>query len=104
MSARDRRLSPELRALLDRVFEVAPSMPRETAHDADWDAWADVDELQALLAGWASRGPEFRRRPDDDAALLTARTRMNSPAVRSLLGDRIEDADRLVTELYGHLR
>jgi len=36
MPARDRDLSPELRGLLDRVLEVAPSSPPATANDGEW--------------------------------------------------------------------
>ena len=38
-----------------RVVGLHVPKPDDHASDEDWDAWADLQHAQALLAGWASK-------------------------------------------------
>ena len=78
-------------------------MPPESASEAEWTAWADLQEVQAILAGWAGRVGE-RRTPEDADYLDQIRDLTSRPRVKALLGEAAADARVIAEELFGLLR
>jgi hypothetical protein len=64
-------------------------MPDDDASDDDWDAWADLQHVQALLSGWAGRvGSRHSGLRDDDSGYLRELHKLtSSPGVIHLVGD-----------------
>lgn len=78
----------KLRALHRRVQAVAQPMPSDDASDAEWDAWADLQDLQAILTGLASSaGPHGAPAADRSEWRETVSAHLAKPSVDALLGD-----------------
>ena len=74
-------------------------MPPDDGSDVEWDAWADLQTLQAGLAGLMSRGMEGANGEDEMNGLRAARAHLAKPSVIALLGDAADDARALVAGL-----
>lgn len=92
-----KRLSRELLELHRRVQSVSPPLPPDDASDAEWDAWADLQDLQAILAGLVSRwGPTTQA---DEQWPQVVGAHLANPAVLALLGEAAPDARALAAAL-----
>ena len=74
----------EFRAAFERVVQIDPPMPSDDAPDVEWDAWANLQEVHTVLAGWPDKHPD--RWWSD---LLSA---LDLPGVRELMGGAVDDA------------
>lgn len=62
-----------------------PPMPSDDASEVEWDAWANSQEVQLVLAGWPTKYPPDRWLSDLQAAI-------ELPGVRELMGSAADDA------------
>lgn len=77
-----------------QVAHLSSPMPADDALDADWDAWADLQQIQAILAGWASqvgRRHGLTRTDEDETYLQEIRDLASRPGVGALLGELATD-------------
>lgn len=86
-----RRIPREVEARYLRVVHLRLTMPDDDASDDDWDAWADLQHVQALLSGWAGRvvSRHSGLRDDDSAYLRELHELTSSPGVVHLVGDEV---------------
>jgi hypothetical protein len=90
----DKKSVREAKELLHRVELVRPPMPGKSAADAQWDAWAELQHLQAMLAGFVSQLASGKVRDRDLAGYAKARAVRSDRRLGELLGDRISDAEQ----------
>ncbi len=74
-------------------------MPPQDASDAEWDAWGDLQDLQAILAGLVSRAGEGQTEQDDNHWHNAVSDHLANPAVLALLGEAAHDARALAAAL-----
>ena len=79
------RMPLEVRAAFERATKADPPMPSDDAPEVEWDAWANLQEVQLVLAGWPTKYPPDRWLSD----LLSA---LELPGVRELMGSAADDA------------
>jgi hypothetical protein len=74
-----------------RVVQLDLPMPDDDASDDDWDAWADLQHVQALLSGWAGRvgSRRYGLRDDDSGYLSELHKLTSSPGLIHLVGDEV---------------
>lgn len=93
----------EVVQLLAQVDGVNPPMPAEDASDAEWEAWADLQEVQATIHGYASQlrsqGYVERSHYLSDAVATASK-----PGFRALVGDRLASFQRLFTIVEDYSR
>ena len=94
-----KRLSRELLKLHRRVQAVSPPIPPDHASNAEWDAWADLQDLQAILAGLVSRRGEAPTTQADEQWHQVVDAHLANPAVLALLGEAAPDARALAAAL-----
>lgn len=87
--ARNRRprMPGDLKAALKRAAELDPPMPSDGASETEWEAWANLQEVQSLLAGWPKRNP--------DRWYSELQSALEQPGVRRLMGSAVDDAIRV---------
>ncbi|KGN31726.1 hypothetical protein N802_02985 [Knoellia sinensis KCTC 19936] len=75
-------------------------MPSDDASDGEWDAWADLQDLQATLTGLASSQGSHRPSAADRSEWReTVSAHLAKPSVVALLGDAADDARSLAAAL-----
>ena len=74
----------EVRAAFERATQADPPVPSDDAPDAEWDAWANLQEVQLVLAGWPTKYP--------DRWLSDLLSALELPGVRELMGSAADDA------------
>ena len=72
-------------------------MPSATATEAEWEAWSDLQHVQAICAGLVSSSK--RDRAGQRQAVDEARVALTAPGVQALLGDHLDAAHDLLTLL-----
>jgi hypothetical protein len=97
------RLPHAVKRRLTLVIQRRVPMLADDASEAEWSAWADLQEAQAILAGWAGRAGE-RRTPQDAAYLHRIRELTSRPGVEALLGEAAPAEPVVAEELFGLLR
>ena len=97
------RLPPAAKQRLTLVSDIRVPMPSDSASAAEWSAWADLQEVQAILAGWAGRVGE-RRTPQDAEDLDQICELISRPGVKALPGEAAAAARVVAEELFGLLR
>ncbi len=87
------------RALPTRSWSHLPK-PKDDASDEDWDAWADLQHVQALLAGWASRigRREMAWTDVDEGYRSELRDLTSSPGLVELVGEDVAADARAVAD------
>jgi hypothetical protein len=92
----------EARRLLASVELALPPMPEESEADDTWETWADLQETQAILAGFVSQlaGGTVR---DEEGFIAVARSNLENERVRALVGNRIVDFASLLDLVEGQL-
>lgn len=84
----------------DGVQAVDPPMPSDDASDGEWDAWTDLQDLQAILTGLASsQGSPNASAADRSEWREPVSTYLAEPSVIALLGDAADDARSLAAAL-----
>lgn len=78
---------------------MSPPIPSDDASDADWDAWADLQDLQAILAGLVSCAGESRAARPDEQWHEVVSDHLANPAVQALLNEVAHDAGTLAAFL-----
>lgn len=77
------KMPPEVKAAFDMATTALP-MPSDAATDSEWEAWANLDEVQMILAVWPTNDP--------DRWWSDLQTALELPGVRDLLGSAAADA------------
>jgi hypothetical protein len=92
----------EARRLLAGVELARPPMPEVSEADDTWETWADLQETQAILAGFVSRlaGGTVR---DEEGFIAVARSNLGNERVRDLVGKRMVDFASLLDLVEGQL-
>jgi hypothetical protein len=92
----------EARRLLASVELARPPMPEESEAYDTWETWADLQETQAILAGFVSQlaGGTVR---DEEGFIAVARSNLENERVRALVGNRIVDFASLLDLVEGQL-
>lgn len=75
-------------------------MPSDDASDEEWEAWADLQDLQAILTGLASsHGSRSASASDRSEWRGTVSAHLAKPSVVALLGDAADDARSLAAAM-----
>lgn len=75
-------------------------MPSDDASDEEWEAWTDLQDLQAILTGLASsKGSRSPSAADRSEWRETVSAHLAKPSVVALLGDAADDARSLAAAM-----
>jgi hypothetical protein len=94
MAGADQAARQEIMRLRSTAGSANPPMPAGDAPGIDWQACSGPQEAQSIIAGLLSR--QTSRTDDRDFLDITA-AHLSSPGVRTLVGDRLSDFNRLIS-------